>query len=276
MRLLVAGCLGLIAGSFLNVCIYRIPRDLSVFTPGSRCPHCGENLRWYDNIPILSYLLLGGRCRHCGGSISVRYPLVEAVSGGVGLGCGWWWLRGTADWFHFGITGGFILVSLAIALIDFEFSIVPNELSYGLIVTGLLAGFVPHYPIQYPASGWLSTSQVGYAVGGAVLGGGVFLGLALVSPLLYGKRALGMGDVKLLTGYGAWLGVKLTFLTLLLGSLLGALIGTALMLFQGRNLREEIPFGPFLCAAAVLSLLYGDELIDWYITYMSISGGTRA
>lgn len=272
-RLFVALLLGLIAGSFLNGCIYRIPRNLSVFRPRSRCPHCGETIRWYDNIPILSYLFLGGRCRQCREPISVRYPLVEAVSAGVGLICGWWWLRGSADWFHFLLTGGIILVSLAIALIDFEFSIIPNELSYGLIATGLLAGFVPHYPIQYPSTEWISFSQVGYAAGGAVLGGGVFLGLALVSPLLYGKRALGMGDVKLLTGYGAWLGVKLTFLTLLLGSLLGALIGTTLMLVQGRHLREEIPFGPFLCAAAVVSLLYGDALIDWYITHLSVSGG---
>ncbi len=271
-RLLVATLLGLITGSFLNVCVYRIPRNLSVFVPASHCPHCDEPVRWYDNIPILSYLVLEGRCRHCGSAISVRYPLVEAASAAVGLVCGIWWLSGKVDWFHFLITTGFILVSLTIALIDFEFSIIPNELSYGLIVSGLLAGFVPHYPILYPATGWISFWQFGYAVGGSVLGGGVFLLLAMVSPLLYGKRALGMGDVKLLTGYGAWLGVKLTFLTLLLGSLLGALIGTVLMLLQGRHLREEIPFGPFLCAAAVLSLLYGDEIIDWYITYISLSG----
>lgn len=268
LRLAGAFLLGAALGSFMNVCVYRLPRDRSVVRGRSQCPHCGSVIRWYDNIPLLSYVFLKGRCRHCGERIPFGYFTGELIGGGVMAVAGWIWLRDPSpDLLNFLITGSFVLVTLAITLIDSEYAIIPNELSYGLIVSGLFFGTVPHYPFAvsetFPA--W---NQFVLSVVGMLAGGGLFLLLALVSPLLYGKPALGMGDVKLMAAFGAWLGPQLVFLTMILGSILGAVIGTALVTWRGESLRTEIPFGPFLCGAALIALMVGRDLIAWYVQMM--------
>lgn len=256
---------GLCVGSFLNVCIYRLPREETFILSRSRCPNCDEKIAWYDNLPLVSFLLLGGRCRHCDSRITGRYFIVELFSGLVFLGCGYWWLRPPKlAWFNFAVTVFLILISLAIFAIDFEFSIIPNELNYLLLFTGVCAAFFSHYPLSSSPLGF-NITQLRAALLGLFVGGGIFLVLALISPLIYGRAALGMGDVKLIAGYGAWLGVEGSLFIIVFGSLLGALIGTTIMFFQGRSLREEIPFGPFLCLAAVTYLFWGSNLVDWYL-----------
>ncbi|MFB6356482.1 MAG: A24 family peptidase, partial [bacterium] len=179
--------LGICLGSFLNVLIYRFPRELPVIWDRSQCPQCGEEVEWYDNIPLFSFLWLRGRCRHCGERISGRYFVVELLSGIVLLGCTIWWTEGgQTDYLNLAITAGFILVCLAISIVDFDFSIIPNELSYSMIALGLMAGWIPHYPIRQASSSWFSSDQFITALIGLILGGGIFLAIAVLSPLLYG------------------------------------------------------------------------------------------
>ncbi len=263
---------GLCLGSFLNVCIYRLPRDRSVAEGRSQCPHCEQLIKWYDNLPLVSYLWLRGKCRHCGEPIRFRYFLIELLSGLIVAISGYLWLQTPRpDYFNFILSVLFILISLAMASIDLEFSIIPNELNYTLIVVGLTSGLFTRYPFSTAAGGQFQPEQLWSVLGGFFLGGGIFLLLALVSPLIYGKAALGMGDVKLIAAYGAWLGPGGVLLTIISGSLIGAIVGTVLMKIQGRSLREEIPFGPFLCLAGVIAYIYGTEIIQWYLTL--VSGG---
>lgn len=264
----LAFVVGICLGSFLNVCVYRLPRDRSPVDGRSRCPACGSVLAWYDNLPVLSYLVLGGRCRDCGEGISREYLLGELVGGTVMAISAWVWLSGPRpDPLNFVFSGLFVLVTLAVARIDWEFAIIPNELSYGMILSGLLLGPVPHYPLSL---GWSfpAWDQFILAVVGTLTGGGIFWLLAVLSPLLYGRPALGMGDVKIMAAFGAWLGPGLVLFTMIVGSLLGAAIGTAVVWSRGQSLRTEIPFGPFLCGAAVLALVVGPDVIAWYLGLM--------
>ncbi|MGM0380594.1 MAG: prepilin peptidase [bacterium] len=261
---------GLCLGSFLNVCIYRLPRDESVADGRSYCPHCGQQIDWYDNIPLISFMILAGKCRHCGEAIRSRYFLVELASGLAVAASGYiWLLKAQPDYFNFILSIIFVLISLAMAAIDLEFSIIPNELNYALIVVGLVSGLFTRYPFSSGLGGQFQPRQIWTVLFGFFLGGGIFLFLALISPLIYGKSALGMGDVKLIAAYGAWLGPGGVLLTIISGSLIGAIVGTVLMKLKGRSLREEIPFGPFLCLAGVISYLYGTEIIHWYLSLMT-------
>lgn len=264
--LVVLFLFGLAVGSFLNVCVYRLPRDESVVTGRSHCPDCGEGIVWYDNIPLLSYVLLGGRCRECGSSIPLMYPLGEFVSGLVFVGCGLWWLQSSdPHWINFFVSTVFLLFCITASRIDFRKAIIPNELNYTFILLGILIGPISHYPLTHGSAVIINPGQMIVASMGLLIGGGFFLALALISPLIYGRPALGMGDVKLMAGFGVWLGSRLVLFTIAVGSIIGAVIGTAIMLYQGRSLRTEIPFGPFLCTGAVLGLLAGDPIIEWYL-----------
>lgn len=257
---------GLVVGSFLNVCVHRLPRDESVVFGRSYCPNCHSTIRWYDNIPVVSYILLGGRCRNCDASISPEYPLGELLSGLVFFGCAVWWLgEPAADWINFAVSTTFILFCLTASRIDLKKSIIPNELNYCFIVLGVILGGITHYPLSSGAYAIINPGQFFVALMGLLVGGGFFLTLAVISPLIYGKPALGMGDVKLMAGVGAWLGTKLVLFTIAVGSIIGAVIGTSIMVYQGRSLRTEIPFGPFLCTGAVLGLVAGDPIIHWYL-----------
>jgi leader peptidase (prepilin peptidase)/N-methyltransferase len=236
---------GTCIGSFLNVCIFRLPNEKSIIFPASHCLQCGTELKPVDNIPIISFLLLGGKCRSCHTRISWQYPLVELLTGILfaltALRFGWQWDTAVA----------LILISasIVVSVIDLRIQIIPNVISLPGIVIGLLINLLPSSPL-----GFLN------AVYGMLLGGGLFYLVALVS-----RGGMGGGDVKLIAMFGAFLGWKKCLLTIFLGVLLGALVGVVLMLLKRKGRKDPIPFGPFLCIGALISVFYGREIIFWYL-----------
>lgn len=243
--------LGTIIGSFLNVCIYRIPAGLSIIKPRSRCPQCLEPIRWYHNIPILSWLLLKGRCAYCSAPVSIRYPLVEALTGALFA------LFFYRFAFH-PVTLVFWLLCAAlvvISFIDLDHQIIPDVISLPGILIGFLCSFV------VPWVTWQSSLL------GIVAGGGSLLLIALGYELLARKEGMGLGDVKLLAMLCAFLGVRAVFPIIFIGSVLGTLVGVPLMLIKKADRKLAIPFGPFLACGA---LVYGffvnfwDPLMRWY------------
>lgn len=250
MQLIVATLvMGLVVGSFLNVCIHRIPLGMSIVRPASRCPYCGFELRWYLNIPILSYLLLGGRCTSCKARISFRYPLVEALTGFLFLlvfhyfGVSWvtpvYWL--------------FVATLIVITFIDIDHQIIPDAISLPGIVVGFLAAFL------IPWLAWYDSLL------GILLGGGSLWLVAEVYHRLTGKEGMGGGDIKLLAMMGAFLGWKAVLPVIFFGSLAGSLVGVPLMWFKGADGKLAIPFGPFLALGGLVYLLWGQQLLVWYL-----------
>lgn len=238
---------GLTIGSFLNVCIHRLPRRMSLSSPPSRCGTCETPVAWRDNVPVLGYLLLAGRCRHCRAGISIVYPLVELTTMALFL----------VHVAVFGLTpAGAVRVVFACAMlvlffIDLEHQILPNVITLPGVVAGLAASvFVP------PG---LTSSMLG-----ALLGGGVLWAIAEIYMRVRGVEGMGMGDVKMLGMIGAFLGAPLMGLTLVLASFAGALTGVALMAAGRGDLQRRLPFGTFLAAAAVLASLWGQPIVDWY------------
>jgi leader peptidase (prepilin peptidase) / N-methyltransferase len=264
---------GLVIGSFLNVCIYRIPLGKSVVFPGSACPHCGTPIRPIDNIPVLSYLLLLGKCRICKTTISIQYPIVELLSGSVFFACAWRW----------GFTSpafvNTLLLSVVLVLIftDWHHRILPNTLTFPGIVAGILLS--PFQTISYysfdPLSVkiasllWPGNPQVilpwTASLMGAFLGGGVLLLVGLGYERLRKKQGLGMGDVKMLSMVGAFLGWPLAILTLMVGSLLGTILGILLMLLGRGNLQTKLAFGVFLGIGTAISVFCGLPFLVWYL-----------
>jgi len=271
----VTGVFGAIIGSFLNVVIHRIPREESIVLPSSRCPSCGAAIAFYDNVPVLSYMLLGGRCRSCKIHISARYPIVEAL---VGL---LWilvvWREGLSWALPFDLI--FLTAILALIFIDAEHMILPNRITYPGILFALIARvFVPllqgqpHFDdLPFLINGVLSgmpiwaASLIG-ALLGALIGGGSLWLMGWTWEKLRGIEAMGLGDVKMMFMVGAYLGWRLTILNIFLGVLSGSLIGIAMMLRQGkRNLQMLLPFGVFLGIGAIAALLFGTQIIGWYV-----------
>lgn len=240
--------LGLCVGSFLNVCIYRIPRGGSVLRPRSRCPGCEYELRWYDNIPVISYALLLGRCRRCRSRISMRYPIVEVLTALVFLA-------------HFALFGwtALLVVRLLFACalivlfaIDLEHHILPNVIT----LSGLAAGLV--FSLVFPPG-------IVDALLGALLGGGV---LWLIGEAYYrfsGQDGMGGGDVKMLAMVGAFLGWKLVLVTLVLSSIGGSLVGLIVILLRRGGLKHALPYGTFLALAALTASLVGERIVEWYV-----------
>lgn len=244
----VIGIFGALIGSFLNVCIYRLPRGESIAWPGSHCTACSQSIAWYDNIPILSYLLLAGRCRRCSVSIPFRYPVVEAFNalGYVALlGC----FGPTSATCVYGVLYSALLV---VAGTDLSHKIIPNVITFPGILVGLISA-ATILPL-----GLLN------AVIGLVVGGGILWALAWASPYLFGKEGMGGGDIKLLAMIGAFLGWKPAVMTIMLGSFLGSLIGVSLIAARVIKRDDYIPFGPFLVCGALLSLFFGQSILDWY------------
>lgn len=250
---------GLLIGSFLNVCIYRLPRDLSVVRPRSHCPHCGRTVAWYDNVPILSYLLLRGRCRHCGVSISARYPLVEALTGALFL----------VMVVRFGPTGEalkwcvFAAIMVALFFTDWEERILPDEFTLGGTLAGL--GFAWLLPLPrllswlvLPADGDPRWSSLVDAALAALIPAGALWALGEVYYRVRGREGLGLGDVKLVACLGTFLGLSGVVGALLVGSLAGSVLGLAFLLVKRQDARTyELPFGSFLAAAGVVAALAG-------------------
>lgn len=270
---------GAAVGSFLNVVIHRVPREESIVFPNSACPKCGAKIRSYDNIPVISWLLLRGKCRGCAEPISFRYPAVELVNA----------LLWALVFYHFGFTPmfgvGIVFVSVALALmfIDAEHMILPNVITYPFAVGAflvrllfplLLVGFqfsdMTHTPLdgltQYPD--WL-VSITG-ALLGALAGGGSLWLVGELWKRLRGVEAMGLGDVKMMIGFGAIMGWRLSILAIFLAAFAGAVIGMAIIsIKKDKDLQTQIPFGIFLGIGSVIAFLYGDRMLAWYLGYFA-------
>lgn len=246
MIIAYAVVLGLCLGSFLNVCIHRLPRDLSLISPGSRCPSCGRPIAFYDNIPLLSWLLLRGRCRRCRAPISLRYPAVEGVTGALTALMAWRW-EGTGLWVPAAAVAAGAL--LAIALIDWETFLIPDLLSLGLLGLGLAAA-----PVNPFFAGTLAARFAAAAVGAAA--GFLFTWVtAEIGDRVFKRESLGGGDIKLLAAVGALSGWNGAFACLMIASFVGGAWGMA-QIARGRLKRmEPMPFGPFLSLGALIVLL---------------------
>ena len=268
------GVLGAIIGSFLNVVIHRLPREESITLPSSACPSCGAAIRAYDNIPILSFMILGGRCRSCRAPISIRYPVVESITALLFV------LMTLRDGISFALPFDLVFVSALIALvfIDGEHMILPNAITYPGIVFALVARIAvpylvgaPHFDdlpslIDGPLHGqplWL-VSFVGALIG-ALAGGGSLWLMGFLWEKLRGVEAMGLGDVKMMFMVGAYLGWRLTILTIFVAVFTGSLAGIGVMLRRGnRNLQVMLPFGIFLGLGAIVSLFAGARVVAWY------------
>lgn len=267
---------GLFIGSFLNVCIVRLPRGRSVVTPPSNCPRCRDRIKWYDNVPVLSFLILRGRCRSCGQPISWRYPAVEVMNGLVYL-----WIYMT-----FGMSGDardiaetalimlFSSALIVITFIDLDHQIIPDVITLPGILVGLtlapfcmtpLGDMLPFrleqfLPVHADYLRAFLNSLIGIVMGGAPL-----WGIGWAWEKLRNVEAMGGGDIKLMGMVGSFIGWKGALLTIMLGALTGSLVGGTLILLKRHQADKVIPFGPFLAVGAAVSLFYGYDIISWYL-----------
>ena len=243
--------LGLIVGSFSNVCIYRIPINESIIYPASHCPKCRSSIKPIDNIPLLSYILLKGRCRNCGSRIPIQYPVVEFLTGIIYI----------LIFLIYGLTlQSLIYIILAsaviiIAFIDLNKQIIPDVISLPGIGVGLILSFFVPY-ISFINS-----------VLGVVVGGGIILVIGLVGSAIFKKEAMGGGDVKLAAMIGAFLGWQYIIISLFLGFFLGALAGIFLILSKIKRREDIMPFGPFIALGSIITLLWSEKIIVWYIGF---------
>jgi leader peptidase (prepilin peptidase)/N-methyltransferase len=271
LALVFVTAFGAVIGSFLNVVIHRLPREESVVFPSSRCPSCGAAIRPYDNVPVLSWLVLRGRCRSCKAAINARYPAVEALTA----------LLFALVLFQQGLTVGllpdliFTAALVALVFIDAEHMILPDAITLpGVGFALFVRALVPNlYGVEFLREGMLAGwPDVGLslanAVLGALVGGGTLWLVGWLWERLRGVEAMGLGDVKMMFMVGAYLGWPLTLVTLFMGVVAGALVGVALMLRRGeRDMRMMLPFGIFLGAGAFASLLAGRPIVEWYVSH---------
>ena len=245
----VVGLFGLAVGSFLNVCIHRLPRGESVVAPPSRCPACGQRIRWLDNIPVVAYLALRGRCRHCRAAVSPMYPLVEAVTPALFL------LQYREVGFDALLAPRLLFTAAMVALfvIDLRHRLLPDAIT----LPGIAAGMVFALFLD---PGWMDAAI------GAVAGGGSLLVISEAYHRLRGVEGLGLGDVKMVAAIGAFLGWQLMLVALSLAFVLGAAVGAGLMAAGRAGPRTALPFGSFLAVTAVAATLVGGPLIDWYLS----------
>ena len=248
---------GSLIGSFLNVCIYRIPRGLSIVWPSSQCPSCSRPIRAWDNIPILSFLVLGGKCRNCKATIPFRYPLVETLNAFFFVFLFW---RFGPEW-DFLVYAVFCSALIVITFIDLDFQIIPDRITLPGIPLGLLAGslLLPDPFLRAEPLGWKGSLI------GALSGFLFYYFVAVAGEKVFRKEAMGGGDIKMMAMVGGFLGWKGIILTTFLGSLFGSVIGIFMIIFRGRERGSLIPFGPFLALGAVVSLFFGQEIIFWYL-----------
>ena len=241
MELFVA-VLGAALGSFLNVLIYRLPEEKSIIFPASNCPHCGKPIRFYDNIPVISFILLKGRCRACRGKISFRYPLVELITAVLSLLL--FWKFGLTFKYLFSFI--FVCALIVITFIDLDYQIIPDVIT------------LPGIPIFFLAALIVMGLRFQDAFLGFLLGGGCLYVIAFVYELVTKREGMGGGDIKLLAMMGAFLGWQSLLFILLVSSLLGAVVGIAVMMIKGQDMKYAVPFGPFLSLAAVAYIFFGD------------------
>jgi leader peptidase (prepilin peptidase)/N-methyltransferase len=241
---------GLMFGSFLNVCIYRLPRAESLAFPASHCPACGRPLSWFENVPVFGYLWLRGRCRTCRAAIGPMYPIVEIATA----------ILFVAAYKYFGLSLlmvsrlGFACAMLVLFVIDLQHRILPNVIT----LPGIVIGFILSVATE---PGWVASLI------GLLAGGGVLLLIAEAYYRIRKEEGLGMGDVKMLAMIGAFLGWKLMLLTLVLASFAGSVIGVAMMAFGRGGMKYALPFGTFLAIAAVVASVVGDRIVAWYVSF---------
>lgn len=237
-------------GSFLNVCASRLPKRASLWSPGSACPACAQPIRWYDNVPVVSFLVLGGRCRDCKAPIAWRYPIVEVGTAllfalaYVRLGLGW----------ELALALVFLSALMVITVIDLEHQLIPDRITLPVIA----AGFVGSVVLGRPA--WLDSLL------GIVMGGGIICAIIVGSRLVMGEEGMGQGDITLAAMVGAFVGWRLLLLGLFLAVLVGAAVAAALLAAGRKGRKDPIPFGPFLALGGVVSLFWGKEILQWYLT----------
>jgi leader peptidase (prepilin peptidase)/N-methyltransferase len=253
--------LGAIAGSFLNVCIHRLPRDESIVSPPSHCPRCKTPLKPYDNVPIVSYLVLGGRCRSCRRRISPRYLVVELLTAVCFLTLSLMFAHALPMM----VTALVFVCSLIIVFfVDLEHQVIPDEISLGGIAFGIAVSIV--YPqLHETTSHGLALAR---SLEGLVTGGALFWLVRIIGGKVFKKEALGFGDVKLIAAIGALLGMPRILLTTFLAALIGSVIGLSLIAIGRAELGSRLPFGPFICLGAVISFLYGNQFIAWYLSLL--------
>ncbi len=249
---IVAFIFGACIGSFLNVCIYRIPAGLSIVHPGSSCPRCKTMIPFYNNIPILSYLLLVGKCSTCKTPIAIRYPLVELLGGFFALAC----LLSFGPTLHGLVVFAFIATLIVVTFIDLDHRIIPDTISLPGIPIFFLAALV------VPAMTWRTSAL------GILAGGGSLFAVAGVYQLITGREGMGGGDIKLLAMIGAMIGWQGILFTLFAASAIGTLVGVSAMIQSGKGMRLAIPFGPFLAMGAITYLFFGNAIIVWYVNML--------
>ncbi len=246
--LLPAVVAGLAVGSFLNVCIHRIPRGESIAHPPSRCPGCGHGIRWFENVPVVSWVALRARCSHCGIHIPAMYPIVELLTGAVFAG----------GVLLYGVTPlaavriVFACAMIVLFVIDLQHQLLPNVITVPGIVLGL---------------GWSAVGPPGWqsSLLGVAVGGGLLWAIAEGYYRWRGEEGMGMGDVKMLGMIGAFLGWPLVILTLVLASFLGSLVGVGLLATRRGDMKSALPFGTFLAIAALVAAAVGDDVVAWYV-----------
>ena len=246
----VAVLFGLVVGSFLNVCIYRLPRRESIVWPASRCTSCGRELAWFENVPVFGWLALGGRCRTCRAPISAMYPIVEAVTGAL-FGAAMYWYGPTPLG---AVRTVFGCAMIVLFVIDLQHRILPNAITVpGALVGVAISFFLP--------PGWQSSLI------GLLIGGGVLFAIAEAYYRVRGVDGLGMGDVKMLAMIGAFLGWQLALVTLILASFGGAVLGLGLIATGRGGMQAALPFGTFLAVGAAIAAVAGDPLVAWYVGF---------
>ena len=257
MSYIIQFLFGAVIGSFLNVCIFRIPNQQSIAHPPSRCPNCLNPIAFYDNIPLVSYILLRARCRSCSNPISFRYFVVELLMG----------VMAVALYYHFGFglnfVVQFIFVSglVVISFIDLDVRIVPDVISLPGIVLGLALSLVAYFMAR-------DTTELPSPLSsliGILAGGGFLLATAWIYEKVTGVEGMGGGDIKLLAMIGAFLGWPAIPITLFVASLVGSVVGIACMLLTGAGRRLALPFAPFLCSGAVIFIFFGQDLVRFYL-----------
>lgn len=254
---LIVAVFGLLIGSFLNVCIYRLPMGLSIVSPPSRCPSCGNPVKAVDNIPVLSWILLLGSCRWCGSPISPRYPAIEALNSLLYVLIFHQYGLGLHSYAYMLFASALVVASF----IDFDHQIIPDEISLGCIPIGIALGWLV---LKDPFSRSLPLGWQASLIG-AIAGFLLFASIAIGSKLLFGREGMGAGDVKLMGAIGAFTGWKGVLLTTLAGSFAGSVVGLLLIVFKGKGRLTKIPFGPYLALGALVTIISGREILDMYI-----------
>ena len=239
---------GLFIGSFLNVCIHRLPVSASIVHPRSMCPSCGSMIRFYDNIPVISYLFLKGRCRHCSAAISLRYPLVEIISALFAFCV---YLKYGPTWEGF-IYYTFIASLIVVIFIDLDHQIIPDVIT------------LPGIPLFFFATFFISRMTFMDSLLGILAGGGSLFLISWIYELVRKKTGMGGGDIKLLAMIGALTGWKGVVFTIYVASAVGTLVGISAMLYRHKDMQLKIPFGPFLSLGVITYIFFGSEIINWY------------